>query len=224
MLSLGVVALLAGPIGTATAAPARQATSKPSDKTIDDRIENRIKADASLKKYDIDVSVDQGIATLTGTVATSAQRDRAARDAKVSGVTRVDNRIVVDANAAKGTTGALKEKANDAADKTKEATSKAVDKTKDASEKAVDKTKEGLSKTGEVITDAWITGRVHSGFIGEDLLKDSDVDVDTSNHVVTLKGRVTSAAGGQRAVAIAKNVEGVHEVVDRLTVGPKPKD
>jgi osmotically-inducible protein OsmY len=64
---------------------------------------------------------------------------------------------------------------------------------------------------------------VHSRFVGEDLLKDSDINVDTDNHVVTLKGRVMSAAGRAKAVEIAKNTEGVHRVVDRLTIGPKPR-
>ena len=96
-----------------------------------------------------------------------------------------------------------------------------VDKTKEGAEKVVDKTKEGLSKTGEVITDSWITTRVKSKFVGEDLLKGSDISVETNDHVVTLKGTVTSAAGRARAVKEAKDVEGVHRVVNRLTIGPK---
>src|SRR5712664_2709923 len=88
-------------------------------------------------------------------------------------------------------------------------------------EKVVDKTKEGLSKTGEVITDPWITTRVKSKFVGEDLLKGSDISVETTDHVVTLKGTVTSAAGRARAVKEAREVEGVHRVVNRLTIGSK---
>jgi hypothetical protein len=48
-----------------------------------------------------------------------------------------------------------------------------VEKTKDAVVKDAkvvgNKTKEGLSKTGEVMTDAWITTRIHERFVGEDL-------------------------------------------------------
>lgn len=83
------------------------------------------------------------------------------------------------------------------------------------------KTKDGLSKTGEVMTDGWITTRVKSRFVGQSVLKDSDIDVDTSKHVVTLKGTVTNAAGRRRAGAIAKGTEGVHRVVNHLTVGPR---
>jgi len=110
-----------------------------------------------------------------------------------------------------------------------------IDKTKDGAEKtkdavvkgtkvAVEKTKDGLSKTGEVMTDAWITTRVHARFVDEDLLKHSDISVDTNNHVVTLTGTVMGRAGRAKATSVAKGTEGVHQVVNRLTVGPKRTD
>ena len=104
-----------------------------------------------------------------------------------------------------------------------EADQSATEKAKEKIGEVVDKTKETLSKTGEVITDGWITTRVHQRFVGEDLLKSSDINVDTNDHVVTLKGTVMSAAGRAKAVEIAKGTEGVHQVVDRLTIGPKAK-
>jgi hyperosmotically inducible protein len=81
--------------------------------------------------------------------------------------------------------------------------------------------KDGLSKTGEVITDGWITGRIHERFVGESLLKHSDISVDTDRRVVTLTGTVVSAAGRRKATRIAKRTEGVHSVVNHLTIGPK---
>src|SRR5687767_1816493 len=75
-----------------------------------------------------------------------------------------------------------------AQEKVKEGAQKTKDAVVKGAEKAVDKTKEGLSKTGEVMTDAWITTRVHERFVGERLLEHSDIDVDTAKHVVTLKG------------------------------------
>lgn len=84
-----------------------------------------------------------------------------------------------------------------------------------------EKTREGVSKTGEVMTDAWLTTRIHERFIGEDLLKDSDISVETSHHVVTLKGTVRGRAGLARATSVAKHTEGVRRVVNRLTVGRK---
>ena len=205
-----VAALVAVPVFTYAAAPQTPAVT---DKTIDDRVEARINGDASLKKHSIVVTVDEGVVTLTGVVSTPAESARAARLANVTGVTRVNNNLVV-TKEVKGTAGR-------AAEKTKDGLEKAGEKTKDGAVKVGEKTKEGLSKTGEVITDGWITSRVHSKFVGEDLLKDSDINVDTNNHVVTLRGTVMSAAARARAVAEAKEVEGVHSVVDHLTIGPK---
>ncbi|MEP7118960.1 MAG: BON domain-containing protein [Acidobacteriota bacterium] len=87
----------------------------------------------------------------------------------------------------------------------------------------VDKTlgerlKGGMSKTGEKITDAWITTKVHWFFVGEDLLKHSDINVDTKDHVVTLSGKVMSRDGRERAVLLAKDTDGVKRVVDNVTV------
>jgi hyperosmotically inducible protein len=100
-----------------------------------------------------------------------------------------------------------------------------AEKTKDAVVKgatvATEKTKEGLSKTGEVITDEWITTRVHARFVGEALLKNSDISVDVSKHVVTLTGTVMGRAGRTKAGNIARRTEGVHRVVNQLTIGSK---
>ena len=222
--SIGIVALLvAGPVRAGAMAP-QNTTTKSADGARDESIEHRLKADPSLKKFNIKVSVDSGVATLNGTVATEAQKARAARLATMSGITRVDNQIVVDPSAGtKGTTGTIAQKTKEVGEKTKDGAVKVGEKTKEGAGKVVDKTKEGLSKTGEVITDGWITTRVHSRFVGEDLLKDSDINVDTSNHVVTLKGTVMSAAARARAAAIAKDTEGVHRVVNQLTIGPKAR-
>lgn len=109
-----------------------------------------------------------------------------------------------------------------------EKTKEGAEKTKDAVVKgatiAADKTKEGLSKSGEVITNEWITTRVHARFVDEDLLKGSDISVDTDDRVVTLKGTVASRAGRNRAARVAMDTEGVHRVVNRLTIGPKHSD
>jgi len=91
-------ALIAGAFALAivTAVPAsifaatpQAAAVKPTDQTIDDQVESRIKNDSSLKKHTIVVTVDDGVVTLTGTVPTEAESAKAARIANVAGVTRV---------------------------------------------------------------------------------------------------------------------------------------
>ena len=82
-----------------------------------------------------------------------------------------------------------------------------------------ERTKTGMTKTGEVVTDVWITSKVKWFFVGEDLLKGADINVHTTDHVVTLQGTVRSIAGRTRAVALATRTGGVHKVVDQLTIG-----
>jgi osmotically-inducible protein OsmY len=169
--------------------------------------------------WDIDVT-STAASLATGT----SRRQRIAgkpRNCAIPGIVRVENLLTVEASATKGTTGTMKSKAREGAEQTKEGVEKLGEATKEGAGKVADKTKEGLSKTGEKITDGWITTRVHSKFVGEDLLKDSDINVDTNDHVVTLRGTVMSAAARARAVAQAKEVEGVHTVIDQLTIGPK---
>lgn len=80
---------------------------------------------------------------------------------------------------------------------------------------------EAANQTGEAITDGWLTAKVKTQFVGEGSLRNSDINVDTNEHVVTLRGRVMSQAGRSRAVTIARETSGVRHVVDELSVGPK---
>jgi hyperosmotically inducible protein len=100
---------------------------------------------------------------------------------------------------------------------------KTGDAVADGAKTVARKTKDGLSKTGEVMTDGWITSRVSARFVDEDLLKDSDINVDTAQHVVTLKGTVVSAAGRRKATSVAKGTEGVRRVVNQLNIGAKKR-
>jgi osmotically-inducible protein OsmY len=179
--------LVAVPVAPASVAPL-VAQTKPAAQTDDalkDKIAFRLETNASVRKYDLRVKVANGVATLSGDVATAAQKAEAERLAKVDGVSRVENTIQVDPN---------------------------EDKT------VADRVKSGMSKTGEKITDAWITTKVKWFYMGEDALKGSDINVDTKDNVVTLKGTVKSAAGKTRAVALAKHTDGVKQVVDQLTI------
>jgi len=93
---------------------------------------------------------------------------------------------------------------------------------KPATREAAQSAKDTAHKTGNAITDGWITMKVHSQFVPEDALKDSDIDVDTVHGVVTLNGTVASAAGKTRAVAIAKATDGVTSVTDKLRIAATP--
>jgi len=196
-----------------TALPVAAQTTPANDAAIKSRVETRLKSADSLKDDHIAVSVDNGVVTLKGKVHSAAESTRAAELAKVAGVSSVENKLDVDADT-KGAMDKAEAKTKDAAGKTKDATVKGAEKTGKA-------TKDVAGTTGEVIDDAWITTKIKTDFVNEDTLKGSDINVDTNDHVVTLKGTVASAAGKTRAEDIAKKTKGVHRVVNTLTIGPK---
>jgi hyperosmotically inducible periplasmic protein len=74
----------------------------------------------------------------------------------------------------------------------------------------------------KVISDSWITMKVHSLFIPEDALENSNIDVDTRTGVVSLSGTVATEAGKNRAVEIARMTDGVKSVTSTaLRVAPE---
>ena len=71
-------------------------------------------------------------------------------------------------------------------------------------------------------TDSGLTTAVKTKFASDDIVKASDINVDTKDKVVTLRGEVKSSAAKSRAVEIARATEGVRDVVDVLVVTPGP--
>lgn len=67
-------------------------------------------------------------------------------------------------------------------------------------------------------TDSGITTSIKSKLVADDLVKANQVEVMTENHVVTLSGEVDTSAAKDEALKIARETNGVREVVDRLRV------
>jgi hyperosmotically inducible protein len=74
------------------------------------------------------------------------------------------------------------------------------------------------------VKDGWLVMKIHSEFVDEDVLAGSNIDVDVKNGVVTLQGTVPSEAARARAIASAKNNDGVKNVVDQLRIAPASRD
>ena len=71
-------------------------------------------------------------------------------------------------------------------------------------------------------SDAGITTAVKAKLAADDTVKASAINVDTGKGIVTLNGTVGTPAEKTRAVVIARNTEGVTDVIDEITVGPAP--
>jgi hyperosmotically inducible periplasmic protein len=105
-----------------------------------------------------------------------------------------------------------------ATDETKRGADKAVDAGKAAADKVAETTRDVAAATGAAVTDGWITAKLKAKFADEVVLKGSDISVETTDHTVTLKGSVRSAAARSRALEIANGTEGVRHVVNQLVV------
>jgi hypothetical protein len=71
---------------------------------------------------------------------------------------------------------------------------------------------------GTGLNDGWLWTKTRFDLAAADDLRDSTINVDVSNAVVTLSGSVASAEQKARAEAVAKAVEGVTGVKNMLTV------
>ncbi|HYP28959.1 MAG TPA: BON domain-containing protein [Blastocatellia bacterium] len=67
--------------------------------------------------------------------------------------------------------------------------------------------------------DLWIWTKIRAALASADDLRDSTINVDVDNNVATLSGTVANAAQKTRAAQVARGIEGVKNVVDKLQVG-----
>jgi osmotically-inducible protein OsmY len=63
-----------------------------------------------------------------------------------------------------------------------------------------------------------VTTKVKSALVTEPDLKAGDINVETTNGVVTLQGTADSAENRQKAAQVASNVEGVKAVKNQIVV------
>src|SRR6185503_4821645 len=78
--------------------------------------------------------------------------------------------------------------------------------------------KTAADRVGKEISDTWITTKVQSMYFLDREVKGMDIDVTTNAGVVTLTGAVDNDAARKKAIADAKSIEGVKQVVDKLMV------
>ncbi len=71
---------------------------------------------------------------------------------------------------------------------------------------------------GSGLEDGWIHLKVRAALAAVDDLRDSTINVDVDNNVVTLRGSVANAAQKTKAAEEAKKIDGVKSVTNKLEV------
>ena len=163
------------------------------DAWIDGRLESTYIFNDHLSAAAIHTDVRNGVVTLTGTVENDIDRDLAGEIAEgLKGVASVDNRLKV--------TGQEERRAAADAD---------VD---DGTETA-----DGRS-FGQWVNDATTSAAVKSALIRNANIRARDIDVDTADDMVTLRGVVATDEQKQLAEQLAKNTRDVKQVRNELRV------
>ncbi len=78
----------------------------------------------------------------------------------------------------------------------------------------------GSSTIGTGANDSWLWFKTRAALMTTDDLRESTINVDVENAVITLKGSVATAAQKTKAEQVASGIEGKSKVVNQLTVAP----
>jgi len=78
----------------------------------------------------------------------------------------------------------------------------------------------GNSKIGTGANDSWLWFKTRTALLTTSDLRESTINVDVDNDVVTLKGTVANAEQKKKAEEVAKGIDGVKSVKNELQVKP----
>jgi hypothetical protein len=78
----------------------------------------------------------------------------------------------------------------------------------------------GSSTIGTGINDSWLWFKTRAALLTTSDLRDSTINVDVVDEVITLKGTVANAAQKATAEKVANGIEGKKKVVNELKVAP----
>jgi osmotically-inducible protein OsmY len=109
-----------------------------------------------------------------------------------------------------------------AGEKTRDTAATAADKTRDTAATAAEKTERATDNAGHktrvAASDTAITTKVKAGLVKEPDLNSLGIHVETEKGIVMLSGFVDSKTEADKAVKVAKGVEGVVTVKSAIKV------
>lgn len=97
----------------------------------------------------------------------------------------------------------------------------AVARTSERAEQAREEAAQAAERAGAAVADATITASVNAKLAADKELSALRINVDTQDGRVALSGDAPTMAARERATELARSVEGVVAVDNRLTLQPK---
>jgi osmotically-inducible protein OsmY len=92
--------------------------------------------------------------------------------------------------------------------------------TDETAQRAAGEVRQAAAVAGDKFADGWLATKVQAQYFADQDVKARYINVSADDGVVTLRGRVDTAAAREQAVTIARNTDGVRQVQDMLLVGP----
>ena len=182
----------------------RDTSTMMNDAWITTQIYAKYFADPAVKGRNISVDTVSGVVTLQGTVESGAEKNQAIAKAKATdGVKQVIDKLSL--------AQAEKPLPSEPHNKPSSSSSSDAEHVKAHARSAAD-------RVGKEISDTWITTKVQAMFFLDKDVKGMQIEVATKGGIVTLTGTVATEATRQKAVADARSIEGVSQVIDKLTV------
>lgn len=160
----------------------------PTDAGITTAVKARLAADDAARERQIDVGTRNHVVTLTGTVRSTEEETKALQ------IARATDGVV------------------NVVDQLSVAPEPEVAPTTGIGETAVD------PDVAASASAAGITSAVKTKLLADPDVSGLRIDVDTRDRVVTLTGTVRTQAEKSKAIRLAREVDGVRDVTDRLTV------
>ena len=91
-----------------------------------------------------------------------------------------------------------------------------TEKAREVGAQVAEKTAVAAHQAKRALNEGAITAKIKAKMALDDTVKALDIDVDTVGTTVTVSGVVKSESQRQRALALARETEGVKQVVDQL--------
>src|SRR5262245_23914569 len=98
-------------------------------------------------------------------------------------------------------------------------TSDTVDRARERGAEIGEKAGAATAKVQETVNEAAISAKIKAKMALDDTVRARAIDVTTRGTAVTLSGTVQSRAERDRAMALARETDGVTQVIDDLRVG-----
>jgi len=81
-----------------------------------------------------------------------------------------------------------------------------------------EKTAQAAKRAEEAFSDGSLTAKIKAKMALDDTVNALDLNIDTVDRVVTVAGKVRTKAEHERALALARETNGVKKVVDKMTI------